>query len=71
MNNLEEARKLIAGYVIKYNENRLHSALQYLTPADYLKGKDHIKQRVDRRKEELRLAAKVRRISHKSETKKS
>ena len=34
MATLEEARKLIDGYVIDYNENRLHSALKYLTPAD-------------------------------------
>jgi hypothetical protein len=65
MTNLEEARILIDAYVIdyNYNENRLHSALQYLTPADYLKGEEHVNRCIDRRKEKLREAAKVRRIA--------
>ena len=69
MTNLEEARRLIDGYVVDYNENRLHSALQYLAPADYLKGEDHIRQCLERRKEKLKAAAKIRRVSRRSEAK--
>ena len=67
MTTLEEARKLIDGYVIDYNENRLHSALKYLTPADYLKGEKHIEQCLEERKKKLREAAKARRLSRQPE----
>ena len=63
MTDLGEARRLIDGYVVDYNENRLHSALQYLAPADYLKGEEHIKQCLERRKEKLKAAAWFRRVS--------
>lgn len=66
MATLEEARKLIDSYVIDYNENRLHSALKYLTPADYLKGEKYIEQCLEERKKKLREAAKARRISRQS-----
>jgi putative transposase len=36
---LEEARRLIAGYVQHYNHERLHGALGYVTPADQLAGR--------------------------------
>lgn len=36
---LEEARRKITAYVVHYNEVRLHSALGYIAPADYLAGK--------------------------------
>lgn len=69
MTSLEEARKLIDDYVIDYNENRLHSALQYLTPADYLKGDEYIQQCLVERKEKLKKAAKLRRALRQSEAK--
>lgn len=65
MTDLEEARILIDAYIIDYNENRLHSALQYLTPSDYLKGKDHIDRCIARRKEKLSEAARIRRMAQK------
>lgn len=37
---LEDARRLVAGYVQQYNETRLHSALGYITPADKLFGRE-------------------------------
>ena len=37
---LEDARRLVAGYVRQYNETRLHSALGYITPADKLFGRE-------------------------------
>jgi transposase InsO family protein len=37
---LEDARRLVAGYVQHYNTVRLHSAIGYVTPADKLAGKE-------------------------------
>ena len=37
--SLEEARRLIAQYVQVYNEQRLHSSLQSVTPKDWLAGR--------------------------------
>jgi transposase InsO family protein len=37
---LEDARRLVAGYVEYYNEVRLHSALGYVTPKDKLEGRE-------------------------------
>jgi putative transposase len=36
--SLEEARRLVAEYVKRYNHVRLNSAIGYLTPADKLNG---------------------------------
>ena len=38
MTNLLEAEKVFARVVRRYNEQRLHSALGFLTPADYYRG---------------------------------
>jgi putative transposase len=37
---LEDARRLVAGYVEHYNRVRLHSAVGYVTPADKLAGRE-------------------------------
>jgi len=37
---LEDARRLVAGYVEYYNQVRLHSAIGYVTPKDKLKGRE-------------------------------
>jgi putative transposase len=37
--SLEDARRLVTGYVAHYNEVRLHSAIGYLTPKDKLEGR--------------------------------
>jgi len=37
--DLEDARKQIAQYITYYNTKRLHSALYYITPEDFLNGK--------------------------------
>lgn len=47
---LDEAKSVIKQYVHHYNETRLHSALNYLTPSDYLKGPEHVATRLARRK---------------------
>jgi len=61
MADLEEARRLIAKYVEQYNTRRLHCALNYLTPADYLKGNEHVQYRLKERKTALATAAHRRR----------
>jgi putative transposase len=38
--SLEDARRIVADYVLHYNEARLHSALGYITPKDKLLGND-------------------------------
>ena len=57
----ERNPNLVATTVHEYNHERLHSALNYLTPADYRKGEDNIKQRLERRKDALEKASKDRR----------
>jgi len=37
--SLDEARHLVAGFVEHYNTRRLHSAIDYVTPADRLAGR--------------------------------
>jgi hypothetical protein len=38
--SLDDARRLVADYVVHYNTRRLHSALGYVTPQDKLNGRD-------------------------------
>jgi transposase InsO family protein len=38
--SLEDAQRLVAGYVEYYNHTRLHSAIGYVTPQDKLDGKE-------------------------------
>ena len=56
MGSLDEARMLISQYVDEYNNRRLHAALNYLTPSDYLKGEEHISKRLLERKQKLEAA---------------
>lgn len=44
-----------------YRAQRLHSALHYLTPADYLRGLEHVQQRLTARRTALAEAARRRR----------
>ena len=36
---LEEVRRVVAAFVDQYNNHRLHSAIDYITPADRLAGR--------------------------------
>jgi putative transposase len=48
--SLDDAKRSVAEYVKHYNEARLHSALGYITPQDYLDGKaQHIHDERDRK----------------------
>ena len=38
--SLEDAQRLVADYVRRYNDERLHSAIGYVTPADKMAGRD-------------------------------
>ena len=56
---VEDAIRLIEGYVRHYNEVRLHSAIDYATPADKLSGRDkEIFAERDRKLEEARIRRK-------------
>jgi putative transposase len=39
---LDDARRLVAGYVEHYNTRRLHSAIGYVTPKDKLEGREQL-----------------------------
>ena len=53
--SLDQARELVAKYIRHYNENRLHSAIGYVTPRDKLEGREEkIFQQRDRKLEEAR-----------------
>jgi len=39
--SLEEARRIVADFVLYYNTCRLHSALGYITPKDKLEGREN------------------------------
>lgn len=57
--SLEHARKVVADFVEHYNAVRLHSAIGYITPNDYLAGK--AKEIWDKRDEKLEAARERRR----------
>ena len=57
---LEDAREIIAKYIDHYNQVRLHSALCYLTPEDFLLGRE--KEKISSREEKLIRAAKLREL---------
>lgn len=56
--SLEDARRLVKDYVNVYNNERLHSAISYITPKDKLEGRaDAI---IEKRQQKLKDAAAVR-----------
>jgi putative transposase len=60
--SLEDARRLVSGYVEHYNTFRLHSAIGYVTPKDKLEGREReIFAARDRKLEAARAARKQRR----------
>lgn len=68
LTGLESARRTIGTYVEEYNTKRLHSALNYLTPWDYLQGEAHVQARLKDRRKLLDEARELRRLAHRKET---
>lgn len=59
---LEDARRLLQGYVVHYNTVRLHSAIGFVTPQDMLAGRQgEIHAARDRKLEEARRLRQIRR----------
>jgi putative transposase len=58
MINLEDARQQVAKFIDHYNNKRLHSALFYLTPDDFLNNRITVK--LEQRNTKLLLAKKAR-----------
>ena len=59
---LDEARRLVTGYVEHYNSKRLHSAIGYVTPQAKLEGRDQqIHEERDRKLEAARERRKAER----------
>lgn len=56
--SLEDARRQVDAYVRRYNEERLHSALYYLTPKEVFEGR--MEQRLAERQFKLNQAAEKR-----------
>ncbi len=62
--SLEDARRVVTTYVQQYNEQRLHGALQYVTPLDKLLGREQaIFAERDRKLEEARSLRAQRRAN--------
>jgi len=60
--SLEDARRLVEGYVEHYNDVRLNSAIGYITPNDRLAGRQHeIHAERDRKLEGARKQRQIRR----------
>ena len=61
---MEDACRIVSGYVDHYNNARLHSAIGYVAPRDKLEGRDEeIFAERDRKLEHARAQRKVRRTT--------
>jgi len=58
MIDIDDARKRLYEYIDYYNNKRLHSALYYLTPSDFLNNR--INQKIKERELKLLAARKHR-----------
>jgi putative transposase len=63
--SLPDARRLVSGFVTQYNKVRLHSAIQYITPADKLAGR--AEAILAAREAKLAAAREARRIRRQQE----
>jgi len=60
--SLEEARRIVAGFVHEYNAARLHSGIGYVTPQARLEGRD--RQIIAERRRKLAAARAAREAAH-------
>lgn len=60
--DLADARRQIARFVERYNTERLHSSLFYLTPQEVFNGQ--MQERLCEREQKLQRAAQLRRVYH-------
>jgi pyruvoyl-dependent arginine decarboxylase (PvlArgDC) len=57
--SVEDARRIMARYSTQYNEERLHSAIGYITPKDKLEGRaEEIQQERQAKRERARQQRK-------------
>ena len=69
--SIEDARRLVAGFVEHYNEMRLNSAIGFVTPRDKLKGREaEIFAGRDRKLEAAREGRRLRRQAARKEAEK-
>lgn len=60
--SLEDAKRVVAGFIAHYNNTRLHSAIGYITPADRLAGRHiHIFAARDKKLETARENRRIKR----------
>ena len=60
--SLDDARRLVSGYVNHYNNVRLNSATGYITPKDMLAGRQQeIHEKLNRKLEAARKQRRIRR----------
>jgi putative transposase len=64
--SIDDARKIIDRYIDQYNYERLHSAIDYVTPYDMLTGKKE--QILEERKKKLENARRIRREKNKTKS---
>lgn len=67
--SLADARKIVAGYVDHYNNERLHAAIGYIAPKDKLEGREQIilearKWKLQRAREERNTVRRLERLGH-------
>lgn len=63
---LEDARRVAAQYITHYNDVRLHSAIDYVTPKDRLEGRHE--QILQQREDRLAKARQIRKIKRQQQT---
>ncbi len=65
---VQEAREIVSGWIAHYNNERLHSAIGYVTPTDMMDGRaNEIQKLRDKRLEEAREDRRKKRTIQESQ----